>query len=309
MKIEEQQKTIEELRRCENVKTKKTQRYVKYFLENDENKSIDVKKMVEQNEKLQSFINTKIRLRESELANQTKDGDVGRDWRKRYQDTLQENFVFHALLDRYIEQNSNKDQLLSKLMKETQHLADKDLEIWNLRQELQEKERSLANNIVDLSVLRASNLIMAQNMSFEQGKPDRLCFCTKESVKELRHGIKALQKDGSQVKEKMRKLDKKVFNEGKTAKSLGEMLKGMVIKGKDFDEKIYELADEMRELIIFHEDFTELTNRLDSRINKLEKCSNGKEEHNRVDSIENTRKPGKTSFLRRILKKRPLKTK
>ena len=304
-KVEEQAKIIEELRKCEHMKIKRVQKYIKFFIESDENVSVDdVKKMVEQNDKFQKFINEKVKMKESESMNQMKEeGEDDGEWRKRYQETLKDNYIFHMLLERYIEQTSDKDKVISNLNKETKAIADKELEIWNLKQELLDKDAAIAKIAVDWSVTKASNQVNMQSISIDQGRPESLCCCSRKDFKELRHEIKTLRRESLSVKDRLRRLESNVAVGGKTTKSMKTMLKGVMFKSKEFDEKIYELADETRELIILHEDFTMLTNRLDGRIKALEKSSLEKEEQNRMNVIENVRKR-RASFLEKILRKK-----
>ena len=301
VKVEEQGKVIEELKRSENMKTKKMQKYAKYFTENDENKSIDIKKMTEENYKFKKFLDEKVKMKENESANRIKDnGEDIEDWRKRYQGTLKDSYIFYMLLDRYIEQNSKKDQLITALTKETQLLADKDLQIWNLKKEFQEKEKKLAQVLVDLSVTRAKDKVVMQSMGDDQEKFTRPCCYSTMDLKELKKQMKELGGESSLMKERIHKLEKDVVNSGKIANFMRAKLKDMIFKNRGFDDAMQELTDETTELIILNEDFLKL---LDDRSKILDNCPLEKDERNRLNPIENAKKR-KASFFRRILKKK-----
>ena len=300
-KVEEQTKIIEELRRCEHVKLKKMQKYVKYLVQNDENKSTDIKKMSKENDKCRK---DKVKMNEKQPVNQTKeDGEDLANWRDRYQETLKDNNKFFTLLDRCIEQNTKKDQLVTTMMKETKLLADKDLEIWNLKKELQDIESNLARFIVDWSVGRAKDQVLMQSMSVDQWKSKIACSSSRIGIKELKNEMTALQGEDLSMRERINKLENGLVSSGKAVEGMRMKLKNKVFKSKDFDDTTCDIGDETKELVILHEDFKKLSCRLEDRINMLEKYVLEKRNHNRSSPFEKGRKR-KGSFLSRILRKK-----
>ena len=298
--VEKKTQIIEELRKCEHIKLKKMQKYAKFFIQNDENKSTDIKKMSEETNK---FRKDRVKMNEKQPVSQTEeDGEDLENWREPYKETLKDNYNFFMLLDRYIEQNTKRNLLVTIMMKNTKLLADKDLEIWNLKKELQDIESYLARVVVDLSIARAKDQMSRQSISDDQWKNKRSCVCSGIDITELKNEMTALQGEGLSMKERINKLESDALSSGKPAKGMRAKLKDIIFKSKDFDDTIYDIADERKELIIL-QDFIKVTCRLEDRITVLEKYTLEKSSHNGLQPFENGRKR-KGSFLGRILRKK-----
>ncbi|XP_065066020.1 uncharacterized protein LOC135691941 [Rhopilema esculentum] len=155
-KIEEQKETINGLMKFEPLKIKKVLKYVKYFMEAEEDKTLDIKKMVEESELFRRQFAEKGKALINESFSPAKGVDSASSGTKdKTSDGSKVVCAFQILLERYIEQNERKDRLMTAFKAEADEIPYKDLELWNLKYQLRETEADLAKEMTSTSCMKS----------------------------------------------------------------------------------------------------------------------------------------------------------
>ena len=301
-KVEKQTKMIDHLRRCELVKAKKLFKYAKYFSEIDENLPMEVEEMLVGSNRDKRLFEERSKSKKPDSINQaTEERKCVENSKQRCEDALTGNFNVWASLDKHIEQNNKKKQLLSALLKETRLLADKDLEIWNNNKELQQTQTILAKFIVDLSITRAKHQIEIQKMICDRGKCYQSCCYSKADPREQENKMMTIQQGLSMTEQIARfRSDARSV---RSAESMKVKLTDVQLKSKVIDGTAFESADETRKQTMRSEDLTMVTCRPEDRC-ETQRCSSfEKGKKNSVEEAGSTGKVGRR-LLDRILRRR-----
>ena len=281
----------------EPLKIKKVLKYVKYFMEAEEDKTLDIKKMVGESELFRRQFAEKGKALINESFSPAKDVDSASSGTKdKTSDGSKVVCAFQILLERYIEQNEAKDRLMTALKVEADEIPYKDLELWNLNYQLRETEADLAKEMTSTSCMKSFFETEVNNQKRELNKVQNWRETQRECMNLLKMELEVLTKQDtvysyrSETRGNLHRLRQRISNIAEDKNIL-------------IDDDLQDIIDKTIHLIDLYVTVIQVNKRLVARVRRLENyCTLGRDEEIPSPSKETQ---GKTkSFFDRFKRKK-----
>ena len=281
----------------EPLKIKKVLKYVKYFMEAEEDKTLDIKKMVGESELFRRQFAEKGKALINESFSPAKDVDSATSGTKdKTSDGSRVVCAFQILLERYIEQNEAKDRLMTALKVEADEIPYKDLELWNLNYQLRETEADLAKEMTSTSCMKSFFETEVNNQKRELNKVQNWRETQRECMNLLKMELEVLTKQDtvyryrSETRGNLHRLRQRISNIAEDKNIL-------------VDDDLQDIIDKTIHLIDLYVTVIQVNKRLVARVRRLENyCTLGRDEEIPSPSKETQ---GKTkSFFDRFKRKK-----